>query len=418
MSTVTAAPAAPAVDLDLASQRAARRLRPLYFAMLLGGLALWVPVEKLFMSELGFDATSVGLMAGVYASVVPLLELPSGILADRWSRKGVLLAAYVAVFASVLVCGLAGDVTTYVVGAGLLGVYLALRSGTLESIVYDVLLEELGAAARFEATIGRFRAVESAALATSAVGGGLLAMATSPRFTYFATLPLLAASVVLIARFREPALHQVGERDPLSKQIATTYRTVLERGRLRPIIGLMVLTSLPLQAMVEFGPLWMVALAAPAFLYGAQWAGLTGALGVGGLLAARLHLECRLTLATLGGVIVTTSVAMSMSRNLAVIVPAQVALVLVLMVLSVHLTGLLHAAVPSTIRAGVASGVSTLTWLVFLPFAVVFGFAADRVGVNTAGWLVVGIATTTAVGLTHLVQPATRCARATVAVAA
>jgi hypothetical protein len=284
--------------------------------------------------------------------------------------------------------------------------------------VYDVLLEELGAAVRFEATIGRFRAVESAALATSAVSGGLLAMATSPRFTYFATLPLLAASAVLIARFREPALHQVGERQPLSRQIATTYRTVLERGRLRPIIGLMVLTSLLLQAMLEFSPLWMVALAAPAFLYGAQWAGLTGALGVGGLLAARLHLECRVTLATLGGVIVAASVAMSMSRHLVVIVPAQVALVLVLMVLSVHLTGLLHAAVPSTIRAGVASGVSTLTWLVFLPFAVVFGFAADRVGVNTAGWLVVAIATATAVGLTHLVQPATRCARSTAAVAA
>jgi hypothetical protein len=94
-----------------------------------------------------------------------------------------------------------------------------------------VLLEELGAAAGFEATIGRFRAVESAALATSAVGGGLLAMATSPRFTYFATLPLLAASVVLIARFREPAVHQVGQRQPLRKQIATTYRAVLERGR-------------------------------------------------------------------------------------------------------------------------------------------------------------------------------------------
>jgi hypothetical protein len=138
----------------------------------------------------------------------------------------------------------------------------------------------------------------------------------------------------------------------------------------------MVLTSLLLQAMLEFGPLWI------------------------------------------GGVIVAASVAMSISRHLVVIIPAQVALVLVLMVLSVQLTGLLHAAVPSTIRAGVASGVSTLTWLVFLPFAVVFGLAADRVGVNTAGWLVVGFATATAVGLTHLVQPAPRCARATAAVAA
>jgi hypothetical protein len=33
----------------------------------------------------------------------------------------------------------------------------------------------------------------------------------------------------------------------------------------------------------------------------------------------------------------------------------------------------LHDAVPSTIRAGVASGVGTLTWLTFLPFALLFG---------------------------------------------
>ena len=416
--TIPVTAAEPPVDAEVARRRAARRLRPLYLALALGGLMLWVPVEKLFMTELGFDATAVGIMAGVYALVVPLLEVPSGILADRWSRKGVLMAGYAALFASVLVCGLAGDVTTYVIGAGLLGVYLALQSGTLESMVYDVLQEELGDSGGFEATIGRFRAVESAALAASAIGGGLLAMATSPRLTYFATLPPLVVAIVLIARFREPRLHQADERQPLRAQIAATYRTVVERGRLRPIVTLMVLTSLLVQAMLEFGPLWMVALAAPAFLYGAQWAGLTGALGIGGLLAGRLHLECRGTLATLGGVLVAASLAMSTSRHLAVIVPSQVALVLVLMVLSVHLTGLLHEAIPSTIRAGVASGVSTLTWLVFLPFSVVFGVVADQVGVHGAGWLVVAIATATALGLVRLVQPSPRCTAVPAAAAA
>ena len=170
--TITVTAAEPPVDADLARRRAARRLRPLYLALALGGLMLWVPVEKLFMTELGFDATAVGIMAGVYALVVPLLEVPSGILADRWSRKGVLMSAYAALLASVLVCGLAGDVTTYVIGAGLLGVYLALQSGTLESMVYDVLQEELGDGGGFEATIGRVRAVESAALAASAIAAG------------------------------------------------------------------------------------------------------------------------------------------------------------------------------------------------------------------------------------------------------
>jgi uncharacterized membrane protein len=65
-----------------------RRLLPLQIGMALQGLILWVPIEKLFMTEIGFGAASVGTVAAAYAAVVPLLEVPSGILADR--RRGAL----------------------------------------------------------------------------------------------------------------------------------------------------------------------------------------------------------------------------------------------------------------------------------------------------------------------------------------
>jgi hypothetical protein len=65
----------------------ARRLLPLQIGVALQGLILWVPIEKLFMTQIGFDAASVGVMAAAYAAVTPLLEVPSGILADRWSPQ-------------------------------------------------------------------------------------------------------------------------------------------------------------------------------------------------------------------------------------------------------------------------------------------------------------------------------------------
>ena len=80
-----------------------RRLAPLYLATFLGGLALWVPIEKLFMTEIGFTSSSVGIMAAVYAVVVPILEVPSGVLADRWSRRGVLILGTIAVIISVTI---------------------------------------------------------------------------------------------------------------------------------------------------------------------------------------------------------------------------------------------------------------------------------------------------------------------------
>jgi predicted MFS family arabinose efflux permease len=59
----------------------------LQLGVALQGVMLWVPVEKLLMSGIGFTAASIGVMAAAYAAVVPLFEVPSGILADRWSRN-------------------------------------------------------------------------------------------------------------------------------------------------------------------------------------------------------------------------------------------------------------------------------------------------------------------------------------------
>ena len=74
------------------------------------------------------------------------------------------------------------------------------------------------------------------------------------------------------------------------------------------------------------------------------------------------------------------------------VVGVQVGLTLLVVAVSIPVLRRLHDAVPSSIRAGVASGVGTLTWLTFVPFALVFGAVSERAGVDRAGWLLVAIA--------------------------
>lgn len=105
------------VAADATPRALVRRLRPLQVAVGLQGMALWVAVEKLFMSQIGFDAGSVAVMAAAYAAVVPLLEMPSGILADRGSRRLMMVAATVALAASSLLGGLSRNVPTYIAAA-------------------------------------------------------------------------------------------------------------------------------------------------------------------------------------------------------------------------------------------------------------------------------------------------------------
>jgi MFS family permease len=95
--------------------RLTRRLLPLYIAAFSQGLVLWAPIEKVFLRSLGFDQAALGLMAACYSSLIPLLDLFSGILADRWSRKGVLMLASIAAMLNALLGGLSHDVPTYLV---------------------------------------------------------------------------------------------------------------------------------------------------------------------------------------------------------------------------------------------------------------------------------------------------------------
>jgi MFS family permease len=73
-----------------------KRLFPLYIAAFFHGFVLWYAIEKLFMRQIGFDDAGIGVMVAAYCALMVIAETPTGILADRWSRKGVLVLARLA----------------------------------------------------------------------------------------------------------------------------------------------------------------------------------------------------------------------------------------------------------------------------------------------------------------------------------
>jgi predicted MFS family arabinose efflux permease len=367
-----------------------RRLAPLHVAVFLAGFGLWVPIEKLFMNEIGFEPATIGLMAAAYAAVVPIVEIPSGVLADRWSRRGMMIIGTAAALISVLLSGLSSTVPTYILSVMVLGIYFATASGTLDSMVYDTVLEETGDGHGFQRQIGRIRLIESIALVGSALAGGWIAELTSTRTTYFLTVPILALSIIALLRFKEPRQHRAEERTSLRAHLALTATTMLRAGILRPIILLSLISSVLLTTLYEFGPMWLVALSAATVIFGPAWAGLMAAIGLGGLLAGRVRLDRPVVLGVTAAVSGLAVVGLIMSRNVLIIILAQVVLVLVIMVISLHVTSLLHDAIPSTIRAGVASGVSALSWMAFIPFSLTFGVLYQATDVFTAGWMIAG----------------------------
>jgi MFS family permease len=401
MDTRTTAP-------SLAEQRVSRRLRPLRLALTLSGVAPWVPVEKVFMTQLGFTPGLVALMAAAYAAVVPVLEVPSGILADRWSRRGVLMIAEGAALLSVVIAALSHGVGLYVASAMVLGGYFALSSGTVDAIVYDVLVEEGVDSERFEHVYGRLQMWGSAALTVSALAGGVVATMVSPRATYVLTLPFVLAGILVLARFREPMVHRSAPRRSVRTHLAETAVALRRPGVLVLVAG-SVSGAAALQMVFEFGPLWLVSAGAPAPLFGVFTAAMTATLGLGGALTARLHLGRRtpglavLAVLGVGGLVLVHG-------GLAGVVAAQLVVALLLVALGVHFSRLVHDAVPSSLRSGVSSGVGTLTWIAFLPCALVFGGLSAGPGLQVGAVVLGALAVSS--GLAAVVarcpDPATR----------
>ena len=377
------------------SASVARRLLPLQVGMGLQSFLLWLPVEKMFMTEIGFDAAAIGVVAAVYAAVVPVLEVPFGVLADRWSRTGMMTLATLALAASSLVGGLSTGPATYAIAAVLLGVFFALDSGTADSIVYDTLVEETGSAAAYEKWIGRVHAVEAAALVSSAILGGVLAALTSARVTYLVTVPIVTSAVIAFRCCREPLLHRATERISFRRQAVATLRALGTGRDVRRVVLLTALAAAAAQVVFEFGPLWLVALHAPAAFYGPYWAALVSTIGLGAWLASRLPLGRRGAATAVGAALLVGAVLPTVSHALAVVVAAQVLVALAVAMIGVRAGFLLHEAVAATVRAGVSSGASTLSYIAFLPLSLLFGWMTRAHGVFTAGWLLVAIVAAT-----------------------
>lgn len=373
------------------AQRVARRLRPLQVGAGLQAFLLWAPIEKLFLTEIGFTAASIGVMAAVYAVVVPLLEVPSGILADRSSRRWLLTLASVAIAASSLIGAVSHGILTYLVAAMFLGVALALNSGTADSIIYDTVLEETGSGDSFKVWIGRLRVIESASLGVSAILGGLLAGWTSTRLTYWISVPVALLSGAAFLLLKEPQLHRQGEPAKLREHIFITFRVMTRQATVRRTLLLVAVTGVVSQLVFEFGALWLVALDAPAGIYGPHWAILVSTLGVGGYLVSKLQFRRRPVRVLLAGTLVLAPLPLTATGSLPVVIAAQTLLTLAASVVGIYASALLHDAVDSHVRAGVASGAGTLTWLLFLPLSLLIGWIARDFGIGRAGWLLVTV---------------------------
>jgi MFS family permease len=372
-----------------APQAVSRRLRPLYITAFLQGFVFWYAIEKLRMRQMGFSDYLITVSVATYIVVMTLANIPLGMLADWWSRKGVLNIGTAALAASSLVCWLSDSFWPYVAGISLWGVFYACQTGTFDAIVYDVVLEERGTPDGFERYYGRVQMCDFAANLAGCLTSVAVVHFTSLRSAFVLSIPVTCCAFVSLSRFREPVLHRrpAGLSGSRARQIT---KVLLTRPAIAWIAASMVLDSVAFRVLFELGQLWYIALALPVVFFGAGAALLCLGATAGGFLADRLPgklrgsrppalLACLLTAAASTGLFV---------REPALVLGAQLLAIAGVTALGVVLAGYLHDQVPSAVRSGTSSVVTTAGYVAFVPVALSFGAVTRTHSVFAASWFV------------------------------
>jgi MFS family permease len=383
--SATRRPHAWSMTSALVAEAVTKRLRPLYFTGFIHSFVLWYSIEKLFMRSVGLNDYLITVATLVYIVVMMVANIPLGLLADRWSRKGVLYIATCALVGSSLVCGVSHGLVVYAAGISVWGLFYAAYAGTYDSAVYDVVLEETGSAEAFARCYGRVQMFEAAAFISSALASAVVARYASLRAEYFLTVPFTCCAFGTLARFREPRLHRTAARAQLGAHLGQIVRGATGGGA-GWIVAALVASCVVMRLLIEFYQLWYLGLAVPVLWYGPACALMYSGAWSGGAVAHRLRGGRGVPLAGLGTLVIAVGL---FAHDPRVVIGAQAATIFGVTVLTIALTRCLHDAMPSTVRAGASSVVATLGYGVFVPAALAFGILSRGHGISAATVLVI-----------------------------
>lgn len=366
-----------------------RRLLPLYATMFFIGLVFWYPIEKVFMKSIGYTDATIGLVVTLIGVTMLVAGIPSGILADRWSRKGVLMIAIASLGLSALIGGLSTNAWTYAILGVTWGLFYALYDGVFSSIIYDTLLEEHGQTEKFAKYYGRNQVINSIALITGSFMSMVMVKVWDLNMLYFASIPAAILAMITLSFFREPHIHE--QQGVTFKQKFKEVSIFLrQKGRVRWIIAALFSLIIMQRSVFELYQLWLIALLIPLVLFGPISALMQSSIGLGGILAPRLAKK-RSRIMIFLGLLLAAAIATTVKSPIITI--AGLAFMLIAaFTLNVIMDQYLHNELDSHIRAGGMSIAGTLGEIGFFIFGPLLGYVSSKASPFAAGWVMVVIA--------------------------
>jgi MFS family permease len=340
----------------------------LYASNFLTGLVFWYGIEKLFMQSIGISAVGVGTITACMIVFLVLFDIPSGLAADKWSRKGMLIVSAISLAICSFILGSSTGFWPYLIGTLFYGLYVVATSGTYGALMYDVLHED-GRAALYSKIQGIAYGLFLVGAGIGNIVGGFFAGYVSYRFSFYITITSCLLNILLLLTIREPQFHKKLDKQQFLRQLHAASRTLFAHRLLQALTVVITLLAIAELFKLDFGQLYLLRYVSEPQVIGLLWALFAFAMAFGSFVAHRF--SARLPILIIGASV--PYILMAVIDNW-----FSIALFMVQAAAAAALINQIETRIQenteSSVRTSVLSVVSTIGRIVAIPASFLFGW--------------------------------------------
>lgn len=211
------------------------------YSILKKSFPIWF-VFLLYLISKGLNYTEAILLDTFSAATTLIFEVPSGILADKFSRKTLMVIGEIIIFINFLFLFVGNHYIIWVIGAFLNGIGEACISGTGEAFIYDFLIQKKEESKYLE-LIGKINKWSFAVVAVSTLASGYL-FKTWNELPLVISMILQGGSIICLLCLKEKRIEknrysdkqEIGFHDKLCGQINIIRKIGTTKGLLEIFI--------------------------------------------------------------------------------------------------------------------------------------------------------------------------------------
>ena len=362
----------------------------LSFRMLIVSFAVPLPVIVLFWQDYGLSLSDVALLQLLFAVALTAFEVPSGYVADYFSRKATISVGSLLLFLGAVVYTQAGSFSGFLVAEMVLALGFSLISGADQALLYDS-LKEIKRSGSYISAWSRITACEHVAAAVGTFLGGFIAV-SGFRNAFYVTAGLFLLQFLLSLFIVEPKREKtVAEHGHLNEIIKVSREQVLHNSKVMWLFIFAALATGLLQPVLWWYQPYLLQAGVSVKYFGAVFVGF-------GLIAAFMSARAKRIEELLGlrGALMASFLLIGSSFLLlgsvfgvwsfAFIYLHQAARGLYPVLISAHV----NHEIPSHHRATVMSLLSMAQRIAYIAVLMPSGWVADKYGV-TSGFVLFGV---------------------------